>query len=413
MEEAAMNKTLSNTTTENTSTVVDEVMAETTCKHHPDLPLLDQMANCECQQGSNPNALPALGLHGSSIAIDKNQKRGTNVETRPTRYIPTDIVESLLTRMNPKDAVRLSVVCKDWRAATRLFDPTTRRTPWLIIAKPMKTTCRLQSIVDKEVSFEIEFHGFPTERAYFSYCSHGWLASIPGILNPMHLVNPFSGKWLQLPAHALAPSFLCMSSAPTTRDCVLLARDYDNFLYVWRPGDESWTKFEGPFQHFSTIISFEGQFYAWDYDSGLLTVLQVLPFRLRELSVPCPISFTSHYILFVRLVECCGNILLVIVTKLSHGSLSIYLYRLDMENKAWIKMESLGDRALFVDYRFFNPAISVSASEVGCHANCVYINGVYDVMIYDMDNHMIESFSFRQGPRSYIGGPIWITPSLN
>ena len=84
-----------------------------------------------------------------------------------------------------------------------------------------------------------------------------------------------------------------------------------------------------------------------------------------------------------------------------------------MENKAWIKMESLGDRALFLDYRFFNPAISVSASEVGCHANCVYINGVYDVMVYDMDNHMIESFSFRHGQCSYIDGPIWITPSLN
>ncbi|URE20449.1 F-box Kelch-repeat protein [Musa troglodytarum] len=282
MEEAAMN-CFSNTTTENTSTVVDEVTAETTCKHHPDLPLLDQMANCECQHGSNPNALPRLGLHGSSIAIHKNQKRETNVETRPTRHIPIDVVESILTRMNPKDAVRLGVVCKDWRAATIRFDPTTRRTPWLIIMKPMKTTCRLRSIVDKEVSFEIEFHGFPTERASFSCCSHGWLVSMPGILNPIHLLNPFSGAWLQLPVHELAPSFLCMSSAPTTRDCALLAHDHYNFLYVWRPGDESWTKLKGPFQHFSTILSFEGQFYTWDYCSGLLTIFQGLPFRLREL----------------------------------------------------------------------------------------------------------------------------------
>ncbi|CAL9150302.1 unnamed protein product [Musa hybrid cultivar] len=358
-------------------------------------------------------------LHKSAIRRDRNDKRETDADARPIEYIPIDIIESFLMRMNPRDAVRLSGTCKEWRAIITRFNPTMRNTPWLLVTKIFKNSCRLQSVVDKEVSFKIRFHGFPSTRTLFHGCSHGWLVSDSN--TPIHLLNPFSRAWLQLPDRQPTPYlFLCMSSAPTSPDCILLARDNLNHLCVWRPGDESWTLEKDKLQPFDAILSFEGQFYTWNHLGECLTIFQVLPLRLRKLVVPCPMVFTNANILAMSLVESRGNILLVCTVEHSGKSLGVYVFQLDLENETWIKMERLGDQALFVDRLPYNRAISVSAREAGCCANRIYFTNIRhpflrnDFCVYNMDNHSIESFSRLSERRRHVcGDRRWITPILN
>ncbi|CAL9774341.1 unnamed protein product, partial [Musa acuminata subsp. burmannicoides] len=358
-------------------------------------------------------------LHKSAIRRDKNDKRETDADARPIEYIPVDIIESFLMRMNPRDAVRLSGTCKEWRAIITRFNPTMRNTPWLLVTKIFKNSCRLQSVVDKEVTFKIRFDGFPSTRTLFHGCSHGWLVSDSN--SPIHLLNPFSRAWLQLPDRQPAPYvFLCMSSAPTSPDCILLARDKHNHLCVWRPGDESWTLEKDKLQPFDAILSFEGQFYTWNHLGGCLTIFQVLPLRLRKLVVPCPMVFTNANILAMSLVESRGNILLVCTVEHSGKYLGVYVFQLDLENETWIKTERLGDQALFVDLLPYNRAISVSAREAGCCANRIYFTNIRhpflrnDFSVYNMDNHTMESFSRLSERRRHVyGDRRWITPILN
>ncbi|RRT41071.1 hypothetical protein B296_00055104, partial [Ensete ventricosum] len=354
---------------------------------------------------------------------DKNHKREIDENAEKTKYIPIDIVESILTEMNRRDIMRLGTVCKDWRAISVQFDPMTRKIPWLITTKVWKATCRLRSVEEDEDSFfKIKFPGIPMLWTLFYNCSHGWLVTEPDHYSPMILLNPFTSVWLKLPAckPAAPNSFVCMSSAPTHPDCILLARDYTNHLYVWRPGDESWTLEEGVLEAFDTITSFKGLFYTWNHRSWCLTIFQVLPLRLRKLVVPCPFDSHSSYVRNLSLVESCGNILLVCITKHVLQPLVVFLFRLDLENKVWIKMESLGDQALFIVIPR-NQAISVSAREVGCSANCIYLTGVWqpfplgEFSVYNLDNHIIESFPTFIGhnQRRYGCNRFWITPSLS
>ncbi|CAL9128307.1 unnamed protein product [Musa acuminata var. zebrina] len=317
--------------------------------------------------------------------------------------------------------MRLSVVCKDWRAISVQFDPVIRKIPWLISTRILKAAYHLRSVVDDEDTFKIKFPEIPLGRTLFYNCSHGWLVIEPDLYSPTILLNPFSSVWLQLPACKPVPnSFVYMSSAPTNLDCILLARDYSNHLCVWRPRDESWTLEEGMLEPFETIISFKGQFYTWDHQSMFLTIFQVLPLRLRKLVVPCPFDSSSSYVRNVSLVESCENILLVCIMKHPLQSLVIFLFRLDLENKVWIKMESLGDQALFMAIPR-NQVISVSAHEVGCSTNCIYLTGAWqpfpdgEFHVYNMDSHIIESFpKFVGHNRPHYGfNRLWITPSLS
>ncbi|URE15237.1 hypothetical protein MUK42_12361 [Musa troglodytarum] len=358
--------------------------------------------------------------HRLAVATDKNHKRENNDNAEKIRYISIDIVESILTQMNSKDIMRVGAVCKDWRAISVRFDRIKRKIPWLITTNVWKATCRLQSVVDNEDTFKVKFPWIPTSRTLFYNCSNGWLVTEPDHYNPMILLNPFSSVWLQLPAFKPMPnSFIYMSSAPTDPNCILLARDYINLLYVWRPGDESWT-LQGMLEPFETIISFKGQFYTWNRWSSCLTIFQVLPLRLKKLVVPCPFNSHISRVHNVSLVESCGNILLVYIMKHALQPVAIFLFQLDLENKVWIKKDSLGDQTLFMAIPR-NQVISVSASEVGCSANCIYLTGVWrsfplgEFSVYNMNNHTIKSFSTFVGhnQRRYGCNRLWITPSLS
>uniref|UniRef100_A0A804JI35 F-box domain-containing protein n=1 Tax=Musa acuminata subsp. malaccensis TaxID=214687 RepID=A0A804JI35_MUSAM len=172
------------------------------------------------------------GLSRSVSAKNKKERKEKGI----TKYISIDIIESVLMRMNPKDAVRLSTVCKEWKDTTPQCDPTLRKTPWLL--NVANSNYFLHSTVDKDMSFTIKIHDILPKKLHNWGCFHGWLVLEH---HRFSLYNPFTRVRLDLPRHKHGiMDFRYMSSAPTNPDCVVLVF-HINELYIWRPGDKIWT----------------------------------------------------------------------------------------------------------------------------------------------------------------------------
>ncbi|CAL9086245.1 unnamed protein product, partial [Musa textilis] len=296
-----------------------------------------------------------------------------------TKRIPIDIVESVLMCMNPKDAVRLSTTCKEWRVAALRFDPTMSKTPWLFTVAD--DSCILQNIIDENMSFKIRIPGFLLGRNFINDSSYGWLVLKSKQNGIISLLNPFSRAQFDLPAlgHPV-PVFLHMSSPPTKPDCVILLVDVEN-LYVWRPGDTSWNMEKNmDIKYYMSTISLQGQFYAIAYPYYHLMTFQVLPLRVKKLNVPPPMDICDMLMYDVFLVESCGEIRLVCIRiphldRVGHDIFMlrhdicdkhhVILFRLDLKNETWIKIESLGDQTLFLKNN--NQAMSISTLDAKCY----------------------------------------------
>lgn len=304
--------------------------------------------------------------------------------------------------MNPKDAVRLSTVCKEWSIMAQRYNPTMNKIPWLVNVEYAKGVCNLRSVVDENMSFKIRFD-FPLDGSFISSSSHGWLVLENDTIS---LYNPFSRAWLHLPTpqHPVLLEFVYMSSAPTDPNCIVLARDVD-ILYAWRSGDESWTiEKDVNISDYSSILRFQGQFYALHY-SRHLVCFEVFPFRLMDLNGQLPNVFSPIYFFEIYLVESCEEMLLVGINR----GQEVYQFRFDWKNKSWIKMESLGDRALFLyDIKYGNHGILVSTLETECRGNCIYLIDYMSLNVYVIENQNMR-ISMEQPKNLCI--PVWISPS--
>lgn len=338
-----------------------------------------------------------------------------------TRRIPIDIVESVLMCMNPKDVVRLSTTCKEWRVAALRFDITMSKTPWLFTVAD--DSYILQNIIDENMSFKIRIPDFLLGRKFINDSSYGWLVLKSKQNGIITLLNPFSRAQLDLPALANpGPVFLHMSSPPTKPDCVVLLVDVGK-LYVWRPGDTSWNIEENmDIKYYMSTISLQGQFYAIAYPYYRLITFQVLPLRVRKLNVPPPMDIRNILMYDVFLVESCGEILLVCIRMpcldrvghdifmLRHNMCDkhqVILFRLDLKNETWIKIESLGDQTLFLKNNI--QAMSISAHDAKCYGNCMYSINQWSRDVYIIKKNGVNIIA--TGSQSIIKR-FWITPSL-
>ncbi|URE08465.1 hypothetical protein MUK42_24289 [Musa troglodytarum] len=201
--------------------------------------------------------------------------------------------------------------------------------------------------------------------------------------------------------------FFYMSSSPSNSDCIVLAKEIGRLL-VWRPGDVSWTIEESvDFEyHVWSTVRFQGQFYSLRSDNGQLVCFQILPFRIRNLEVPPPMELPAvPFYGGVFLVGSCEEILLVHISKTKE----VYLFQLDLKNKTWIKMESLGDRALFLlNTCSYGHGISVSAAETRCHGNSIYYIDGLSRQVAIIENHNVKIIA-EEAEESHF--QLWLTPN--
>lgn len=347
------------------------------------------------------------------MASDKKQDKEQKLHRTEdaTTYIPIDIIELILMQMNPKNAVRLSTACKKWRTTAPSYDPTMGKTPWLVkFNHDNKCSCILQSVLDEGTSFEIRLPKLFLRSALHYFTSDGWL--LRHCKDTISLYHPFSKALRYLPPLESSTAFFYffyMSSSPSNSDCVVLAKDTGRLL-VWRPGDISWTiEVSVDFEYLVwSTVRFQGQFYSLRCDNGQLVCFQILPFRIKNLGVAPPMELPIvPYYGGVFLVESCGKILLVYVSKIKE----IYLFELDLENKTWIKMKGLGDRALFLlNSCFYGYGISVSVAETKCRGNSIYYIDRLSRQVFIIENHNIKVIVEEPDPDKS-NFQLWLTPN--
>lgn len=140
-----------------------------------------------------------------------------------------------------------------------------------------------------------------------------------------------------------------------------MAIENEGLLYQYKSGEKKWIK-NGMDNVWDDIINYQGQFCAVDIEGT--TFLFDSSFAATEISSAL-LDYQNNIPTLKRLVESCGKLYLV---ELYNDQPKIY--RLNMEEKAWIQVESLGDRIFFFadDCSF-----SLSAQEFpGYKGNCVY-----------------------------------------
>ncbi|EOX98629.1 F-box family protein with a domain of Uncharacterized protein function, putative [Theobroma cacao] len=162
------------------------------------------------------------------------------------------------------------------------------------------------------------------------------------------------------------------------------------------------------FMTFTNAIGFNGRFYVLSLQ-GTLAVIDATDSYPRITTISSeravPSVLPKHFREY--LLESEGNILLVFL--ISRRSIKVVddveVFQLNTAKLSWVRMASLGDRALFLGT---NCCMSVSASRVGCRSNCVYFtyHTADGWWVFDMEKSCISPGWSDAATTS----PVWTAP---
>ncbi|PHT41680.1 hypothetical protein CQW23_20534 [Capsicum baccatum] len=168
---------------------------------------------------------------------------------------------------------------------------------------------------------------------------------------------------------------------------------------------------KGQLIQFSNAIIFGGKFYAPSLQ-GTLAVIEEIEdqFQVTRLSkrraIPAS-SYSKHFIEY--LFESNGEILLIfLISERSNRVVdNVEVFKLQIDDLSWLKMDNLGDRTLFTGIKC---CLSVPASQDGCRNNCVYFthHSVDGWRLHDMGSGFISPCYDDSG--SKIKSPVWEEP---
>ncbi|KAL7082546.1 hypothetical protein ACP275_14G105400 [Erythranthe tilingii] len=154
----------------------------------------------------------------------------------------------------------------------------------------------------------------------------------------------------------------------------------------------------GENMRFTNAIGFKGKFYTLTLQGSVVVIEEDVDscFRIAAVgsrsSVPIGVSrqFREY------LVESDGEILLVFLVSRKCIDVvdDVEVFRLDIDRVLWVKIESIGDRALFLEDEC---CMWVDARKVGCNKNCIYFthHRVDEWLTFDLGSGEI-SLAFGQ-----------------
>jgi hypothetical protein len=241
------------------------------------------------------------------------------------------------------------------------------------------------------------------ENHFYWVTPQGWLLMRHHDSRQTFLWNPFTSNRISLPS--ARGEFLeknttrcLLSHAPTDPNCVVLVVNYADtvFWYCSTVAGTQWFKhrYDSRRLHESRnnvvrrmrhLTTFGGKFYA---DMACSSV--TLQFSPHPTFTVTPVDDKSQKLyssIDFILLESCGELF-----RLSFGQqfyvhkvLHIRVEKLDTAERAWVKVQTLGDRVFLVNSRFFGA--SLSAQEVGLKRNCIYYlkRGDKGLYVYNME----------------------------
>ncbi|KAL4643714.1 hypothetical protein ACB092_02G112000, partial [Castanea dentata] len=336
-------------------------------------------------------------------------------------------------------------VCSSWRSAAAQLQSqyhSIHITPWLMLPNAQDddhtSRCFLNLAENKVYKFEnaFEFEGLGNDP----WCvgsSHGWLVILDDEANPL-VFNPFSRVQIELPLPITCKNFE-----------VVVIYGFLSRLAFCKHGDTTWTNLsDAADQVYRDIICHNNQLYAlddnlsvkvWDFQGPSLNeIMTIPPLTLlkdvdstrkfsRDICVSTQIYLvkTSSEILFIeRFIrksfkelsteDGTQTVVCSCSTKL------FYVFKLNLREQRWEKVESLNDQVLFLGG---NQSISFSGLD-RCKPNSIYFTddkwndenntefsyGGHDVGLFNLDDQSITHF-FDSDLEKIDPPPFWITPN--
>ncbi|KAJ4845017.1 hypothetical protein Tsubulata_041767 [Turnera subulata] len=153
---------------------------------------------------------------------------------------------------------------------------------------------------------------------------------------------------------------------------------------------------------FTNGIWFKDKFYALSLQGSLAVLEDVgidMGLQITALGKRRVVPSVASRQFRECLVESNGEVLLIFLISRNPSFQvgDVEVYKLDTEELTWKRMDSLGDRAVFLG---FYCCMSVKASEVGCKKNSVYFTSSQGWWVYEMGSNSI--FHDKD--------PVWATP---
>ncbi|KAK3156561.1 hypothetical protein QOZ80_2AG0108820 [Eleusine coracana subsp. coracana] len=340
------------------------------------------------QQGSNGGvaASPATSTAGGGPAVE----------------LPLHLTEKILCSINPLQSARHAVVCKSWAAtvSTRLARPV----PHLFLCTPPSIDSPRRGLV-----VSVPLDGAPTTvvpsrvrssdtnglRCIGATPGGGHVAFAAGWWSrDVVLVNPVTGalQRVNVGEPCLDPRFSRVLAPGSGGDAFFAVEGYKLVLWRQRGGNkEAWSRCAvtgtlNPTNNIVSAVNCKGCFYLLLQDGCLSKVDATAPAQAPLHIEKLPVPSLADQFGSGRLLEADGDVLFVrqllaykeeIAIESCMSSLSVggfEVYRLDVEEQRWTKVDKLADdTALFVSP---GSSFAVRASEVeGCRSNFIYFAG--------------------------------------
>ncbi|PIA48051.1 hypothetical protein AQUCO_01400561v1 [Aquilegia coerulea] len=380
--------------------------------------------------------------------------------------LPFDILDQIMDRLILPNLIQFGCVCTSWRSASA---PARHKglLPWLIV--PIKNNSNNKETGNIWVDGNLGFYSILNKKLYMlnvleiedrRICgsSNGWLITVHENSDIL-LIHPFTREIIDLPSLVDFPGVHGIdfaedmqleytvsnynSSNPnrhrqssvyardryigkvvvSTRDkaslVVMVIAGPMRELYFWRPEikGNTWIPVQGLGFNFYDLTYYNGKFYALNIH-GNVYVVEGLDSRNPYTEAVIENGDDDQYSCFSYLIESSGDLLKFVRFvdgKEPSKTILFKVFKLDFKEKEWLKVETLGDRALFVG---LNYSFSVCTSDFpGCKRNCVYytddgrglfIKG-YNEGIYNLEDGTIEKL-YSDDSQDILPLPIWYAP---
>ncbi|KAF7151816.1 hypothetical protein RHSIM_Rhsim02G0229700 [Rhododendron simsii] len=360
-----------------------------------------------------------------------------------------------------EDFLSFGRVCRSWRSVAVKENFKGTQLPWLMLAEDDNSDYR---------RFVTALHGNPIDNLLLPeakgkrcFETLGWLVTLSEI-GDMNLLHPISRFKISLPhistfKHYLEGSVVniftfiqkaVLSSQPGLSSkennfVLMVIHGSCGYLGFWKPGDKAWTTIETYQGAFYDITYYNGQFYAvnttgnifvcdvWGRDPTVAHLVGGIPREMLRLKRAYIVESKGEVLVVVRdghdLVflgdygdeeedeDACSDL---DESRIDYGTSEFRVFKVDLSNREWAELQSLGDNALFVGD---NASISVQAAKFqGIRPNCIYFTddcwpsyprfkrgGGKDMGIYNMEDRSVAP-CYKGGSFSRFCPPLWVRP---
>ncbi|XP_057491099.1 putative F-box protein At4g22180 isoform X1 [Actinidia eriantha] len=342
------------------------------------------------------------------------QRANKGTSFRSWAGLPYDLLNMISKRLSLVDYLAFGGVCSSWRSssvAQRAVVLASQPPLLVLVSVYAKRGCFLFDISDGGTYKAMlpNVHG----RSFWGF-SCGYLIMRDKKFK-ISLVNLITRKELDFPTLPelytgyITPDFrpVLAYSTALSEFVLVVAHRFFPLLHFCRFGDENWTVYgfvDEPWMIVDLAV-FYGKIYFLT-NRGRIGIFKMSPHpTLTLLTVKGSPNYLSCSL---QLVISDGQLFMVDVCNVSR------VYKLDQSRTEmeWMKMESLGDKALFLNYT--QSAIVNNPSMWGGQSNSIYYTLFNQCYTYSIDDGDRQSFPFIQGNRvGYLRPFFWFFPHLS